>query len=129
MRLLLVTLALCACSPVMEATRPDPVDLKSFVPGEPRISVMAEVGNPEATTPDGDNSCDIYKLYTHGPEAAGKGALAAGEIVADVFTLGLTEIIFTPVEAATRNSKHAVIFCYGNDSKLVSVKESDTHVD
>jgi hypothetical protein len=90
---------------------------------------MSELGNPVASTPDGDRSCDIYKLYTHGPNGAGKGVLAAGEAVADVFTLGLTEVLFTPVEAATRNSKHTVVFCYDGGSKLVSVKESDTHVD
>jgi hypothetical protein len=82
----------CACSPVLEATRPDPVDLNQFVPGESRINVLSELGNPVATTPDGDRSCDIYKLYTRGPNGAGKGVLAAGEAVADVFTLGLTEI-------------------------------------
>jgi hypothetical protein len=119
---------LCSCAPVMEATRPDPVDLSQFVPGENRLNVIAEVGNPLATEKDGKQSCDVYKLFTHGPEAAGKGAIAAGEAVADVFTLGLTEVVFTPAEAATRNSKHTVIFCYENN-KLVSVKESDTHVD
>jgi hypothetical protein len=124
-----ICVAVCACSPVMEATRPDPVDLSQFVTGQNRIDVMAEIGSPAATTPDGDNSCDIYKLYTRGPEAAGKGALVAGEVVADVLTLGLSEIIFTPVEAATRNSKHTVVFCYDPDRRLASIKESDTHVD
>ena len=118
-----------ACSPVMEANRPDPIDLKKFTPGERRFDVLAELGNPVASAPESDTSCDIYKLYTHGPEAAGKGAIAAGEIVADIFTIGLAEVIFTPVEAATRNSKHTVLFCYSQDNKLVSVKESETHVD
>jgi hypothetical protein len=113
----------------MEATRPDPVELSSFVPGEKRINVLAEVGSPIATTPDGGQSCDIYKLYTRGPGSAGKGAIAAGEVVGDVLTLGLSEVLFTPVEAATRNSKHTVLFCYGSDGKLVSARESETHVD
>jgi hypothetical protein len=93
------------------------------------MNVLSELGNPVATTPDGDRSCDIYKLYTRGPNGAGKGVLAASEAVADVFTLGLTEILFTPVEAATRNSKHAVVFCYDGGAKLISVNESETHVD
>ena len=127
--LITVCALLAACSPVMEANRPDPIDLKKFPSGERRFEVLAELGNPVASTPEGDTSCDIYKLYTRGPEAVGKGAIAAGEIVADIFTIGLAEIIFTPVEAATRNSKHTVLFCYGQDNKLVSVQESETHVD
>lgn len=109
----------------MEATRPDPTDIKQFVPGESRTKVLAEVGAPLANTKDGKNSCDIYKLYTRGPGAVGKGAIAAGEAVADVLTLGLAEVAFTPAEAATKNTKHTVLFCYGPDDKLVSVHESE----
>jgi len=122
-------LLLSACGPVMEATRPDPVDLGNFVPGQKRIDVLAEVGSPTATSKDGENSCDIYRLYTKGPGAVGKGAIAAGEAVADVLTLGLAEVVFTPAEAATRNSKHTVLFCYTPDEKLASVKASDTSAD
>jgi len=120
---------LFGCAPVLEATRPDPVDIHQFTIGESRINILAELGNPIASATDSGNSCDIYKLYTHGPSPVMKGVIAAGEAAADVFTLGLTEVAETPVEAATRNSKHTVLFCYGSDSKLVSVKESDTHVD
>lgn len=123
------SILLSACSPVMEATRPDPVDLSEFVPGESRLKVIAEVGNPLASEKDGENSCDVYKLFTKGPGAVGKGAIAAGEVVADVFTLGLAEVVFTPAEAATRNSKHTVLFCYSADKKLVSVSESESKVD
>ncbi len=126
---MLALLEVAACSPVMEATRPDPVDLSEFVVGESRLKVIGEVGSPLASEKDGKNQCDVYKLYTRGPGAAGKGALAAGEAVGDVLTLGLTEVLFTPAEAATRNSKHTVMFCYGPDHKLVSVNESDMKVD
>ncbi len=125
----LLTIELAACGPVMEATRPDPVDVSTFVPGQKRMDVLAEVGNPAASAKDGEDSCDIYRLYTRGPGGVGKGVAAAGEAVVDVMTLGLSEVLFTPVEAATRNSKHTVVFCYGPQERLVSVKESDTHVD
>ncbi|TAL99691.1 MAG: hypothetical protein EPN70_24510 [Paraburkholderia sp.] len=124
----LAAVALCfsGCAPIMEANRPNPVDLDRFVVGQTtRINVIAQVGGPTATEQDQGNSCDVYKLYTHGPGGAGKGAIAAGEAVADVFTLGLAEIIFTPTEAATKNAKHTVLFCYGSDGKLASVRESD----
>lgn len=119
---------LCGCAPVMEATRPDPVDISQFIVGENRIKILSDIGSPVASTPEGKNSCDIYKLYTRGPGAVGKGAIAVTEAVADVLTLGLTEIVFTPAEGATRNSKHTVIFCYSPDNKLASVNESDTAI-
>lgn len=117
---------LCSCSAVMEANRPDPVDINQFAIGEKRINVIAAIGTPLGTEKDDGNSCDIYKLYIHGPDGAGKGVIAAGEVVADVFTLGLTEIVFTPVEAGTSAEKHAVVFCYDKSNKLVSMNQSDS---
>ena len=122
---LMVLVLVAACSPVMEANRPDPVDMSQFVIGEKRLKVLAAIGSPLATTKDGKNSCDVYKLYTEGHSSAAKGAIAAGEAVADVFTLGLTEIVFTPAEGATADTKHAVIFCYAPDNTLVSIDQGD----
>jgi hypothetical protein len=119
-------LAFCSgCSVVMEATRPDPVDTSQFAVGESHLQVVEALGAPTATVKEGDQSCDVYKLYTHGPGGAGKGAIAAGEAVADVFTLGLAEVVTSPVEGATRNAKHTVTMCYDKDSKLISRNESE----
>jgi hypothetical protein len=114
--------ALSGCSVYMEANRPDPVDLAQFKPGEKRIEVVKVIGSPPATVPDSGQSCDIYKLYTHGPGGGGKAAAAFGEGVTDVFTLGLAEVVWTPVEAVTKNSLYTVTFCYQNEV-LVSVQE------
>jgi hypothetical protein len=109
----------------MEASRPDPVRLDKFVVGEARFDVLAQLGAPiVAREKKGDQTCDIYKLYTHGPGAVGKGVIVAGEAVADVFTAGLFEVVATPGEAATKNKLHAVVFCYSADDKLVSYSES-----
>ena len=124
---LITALALCSaltgCSPVMEATRPDPVDINQFAVGESRTRVVEVIGAPLSNVSDNGNKCDVYKLYTRGPGDVGKGAIAAGEVVADVFTLGLTEVIFTPVEAATRNKQHTVTFCYDGNDQLASVND------
>ena len=118
------TFAVGGCSTVMEANRPDPVSLQKFTVGERRFDVLAQLGPPlVALQKDGDNSCDMYKLYTHGTSGVGKGAIIAGEALADVYTLGLAEIALSPTEAATRNKLHPVIFCYSQDNILVSVKE------
>lgn len=50
------------CSPVVEATRPDPVDLSQFAVGESRVQVVEQIGTPTATVKDGADSRDVYKL-------------------------------------------------------------------
>jgi hypothetical protein len=116
---------LAACSPVMEAYRPDPIDMTQFNTGEPRLQVLKVLGPPLATAKDGPNSCDLYQLYIHGPGSGGKAAIAAGEAIADVFTIGLSEVVFTPTEVATKNSKYAVTMCYDPNEKLAAIQTSD----
>jgi len=117
----------CGCSPVMEATRPSPVDVGQLAVGESRAEVEAELGPPVSNVTNRGKSCDIYKLYTHGPNGVEKGAIAVGEAAADVVTLGLAEILLTPAEAATQNERHVVMVCFSDDSddaRLKTVRES-----
>lgn len=117
-----VLFALSGCSVWMEAHRPTPVNPHKFVVGESRTEVVESLGNPLSTVPGpAGEKCDIYRLYTRGLNGAEKTGIAVGEGLADVVTLGLSEIVFTPVEGATENKKHPVTFCYKN-AKLVSVK-------
>jgi hypothetical protein len=115
---------IAGCSPVLEATRPTPIDLSHFRPGQTHDSVTEEIGTPQGASAEADGaSCDSYRLYTHGPGGAGKAGIALLEGAADVFTIGLAEVVLTPTEAATRNQLHPVSFCY-KDGKLVKVVES-----
>jgi hypothetical protein len=120
--LLMVTLG--GCSVVMEATRPTPVDLVQFQPGDARDSVTERLGAPHSTAIESDgSSCDCYELYTHGYGTAGKVGIAVVEGAADFFTLGLAEIVSTPTEGVTRNQTYPVTFCY-RDGKLARISES-----
>src|SRR5438552_3586183 len=112
-------LAITGCSPIMEATRPDPVDLSQLAVGEKKVDVVAALGAPTATLKDETDPCDVYKLYTRGLGGVGRGVAAAGEAATDVLTLGLTEVLWTPIEAGTRNKRHTVLICY--DSKQAQV--------
>jgi hypothetical protein len=97
------------CSVVMEATRPAPVRLAQFKPGESRDSVVEKLGQPVTTTTDADGAnCDLYSLPLSGYGAAGKASIAFGEVAADVLTLGIAEAVSTPTEAITRNKKTPV---------------------
>jgi len=122
----ILMLAATACSPVLEATRPAPTDLSRFTPGQTRNSVVAVLGPPLGQITQGGDPCDQYRLYTGAPNALAKGSIAAGEAVADVFTLGLTEIIFTPVEVATRNKQHTVTICYDESGHLTTITDGGT---
>lgn len=125
---LVLPLLLAGCSVFMEASRPDSVDMKQFVVGEQRTLVVAELGSPIATAQQGDQSCDIYRLYTSGPSKVGRGAITATEAVADVLTLGLAEVVSTPVEGMTQSSKHSVTMCYSKNQQLVTQQVSDMAV-
>ena len=97
----------------MEATRPAPVRLAQFDPGESRDDVVAKLGEPVSTTTDADGaSCDLYSLPLAGYGNWAKAGIAFGEFVADVGTIGIAEVVSTPTEAATRNKMTPVWFCY-----------------
>ena len=111
------------CSVYMENTRPTPTDLVEFSPGTTRDDVLAKLGAPISSTPQpGGTSCDLYRLYTKGYGETGKIPISVLETAADVFTIGLAEIVLTPAEAMTKNDQHPVDFCY-RDQKLVSVAQ------
>ena len=123
---LVLLCAISGCSVYMEATRPTPTDLAKFHPGDSRTSVMEDLGSPVDTSKGTDGtSCDLYLLYTKGYGVAAKAPIAVGELAADVFSLGLAEIVLSPTESVTRNEKRTVWFCYQNDALLsVTVKSA-----
>jgi hypothetical protein len=113
--------AAASCSVYMESTRPTPVDMSQFDPGQTRDSVLERLGAPQDTITESDgSSCDVYELYTHGYGAGGKIPIAIAEGAADVVTLGLAEVLLTPTEGVTKNAKHPVTFCY-KDQKIVRI--------
>ena len=128
LRLKYIVLLLCVlsgCSVYMEATRPSPIDLGKFHPGDSRASVTDQLGAPvTSSTGAGGTSCDLYLLYITGYGYGGKVPLAVAEAAADVFTIGLAEIVLSPTESVTRNEKKQVWFCYQNDALLSVTAQS-----
>jgi hypothetical protein len=112
----------------MEANRPDPVNLSKFAPGMRRVDVVAKLGPATSTVQDGPKSCDVYRLYTRGVGRVGKAGIIVGEAAADVFTLGLAEVVTTSGEAATKNKLHTVMMCYSAENVLVSVSDDGAPV-
>ena len=123
------TLALCGCSTVMEANRPTSVSIKEYKYSDKRFDVVSKLGAPLASEKQDSQSCDLYKLYTHGHSGAAKGAIVAGSAVADVLTLGLFEVVGTSAQAASKSKLHNVMFCYDQDNRLVALKNDGVDVD
>jgi hypothetical protein len=121
----LAILALSACSAGMEESRPVPVDLSKAKPGESRLDVVSTFGAPAGQISTSTGSCDIYSMYTTGLGSFGKGVVTGGEVLSDVATLGLAEVIWTPVQSATRPTKHTVLFCYDKKDRLVSISNKN----
>jgi hypothetical protein len=109
----------------LEATRPTPVDLRQLAVGEERNKVIQTLGAATGTVTNNNDACDVYQLYTRGPDNASKAALATGEAVSDVLTLGLAEVVWTPVEVGTRNQRHTVVICYDGHQQVANIKQSD----
>jgi hypothetical protein len=115
-------LVLSGCSVYMEETRPEPTRLDQFQPGENRDDVLEKLGPPVTTSDRDGASCDLYQLYVGGYGQAGKAPIALVETAADVFTLGLAEIVSTPTEEMTKNQKSPIWFCYKNGTLSSIVK-------
>ena len=55
---------------------------------------------------------------------AGKAGIIFVEGAADFLTLGLTEVIATPAEAASKSKRHTVMLCYSANESLSEVRDN-----
>jgi hypothetical protein len=118
---ILALAGLSACSVGMEANRPTPVDIGQFQAGAQRLNIVSKLGAPEGGITVSTGPCDIYQLYTTGLGGFGKGVVTGTEVLTDIGTLGLAEVIWSPAQAMTKPDKRTVLFCYDKADKLVSV--------
>ena len=107
------------CSVYMAATQPGKKDLGVLSAGTPRNVVMAELGAPVDTKKDGPRTVDIYK-FTQGYHGAWKGARAVGHGAADVLTLGLWEVVGTPIEGVANGTEMTVEVAYNQNDQVVA---------
>jgi len=122
---------LAGCSVVQATSGPESKDLSVLERGTERYQVLAEMGQPIVTEVDAD-ACkfDIFnfKQGQHGAVKAGK-AVAYG--TAAVFTLGLSEIITSPLEGSAGKGakmKLRVVYDQSDRVKLVDVLQDDRWV-
>lgn len=114
---LLLACTVAGCSVYMAGKQPDKKDFSVFEPGTPRGMVIAEIGAPVHTETDDGAKID-YFAFTQGYSTVSKTGRAVFHGAADVFTLGLWEVVGTPTEAAFDGTEMTVRVTYAGDDTV-----------
>ena len=117
--LLLSAPLLSACSVGMAVSGEEDPNLAVCKAGSTRAEIERELGYPRAinTLEDGSLEC-VYEYEIGNEPSAGRAVLHAGM---DILTLGLWEVVGTPVEAV-QGTKYEMTVVYGSDGVAQSVK-------
>ena len=111
-----------ACSVVQATNGPSAKDLSVLDTGTSRYSVLAELGQPVASETDNKgNKVDVFSFVQgqHGAVKAGKGLLYGALAVG---TLGVSEIVTSPLEGAAGNgAEMQVQVNYDREDKVSQV--------
>lgn len=107
------------CSVFMAAKQPKKKDLAVLNPGTQRPLLIAEFGAPIHTETKDGNKVDVFS-FVQGYSTGAKTGRAVFHGAADVFTLGLWEVVGTPTEAILDGQDMAVQVNYDAGDKVVS---------
>lgn len=117
----LATFCLGGCSVFMAANQPSEKNVSLFNQGTLRTQLISEFGAPSNTkkNPDG-TTCDIF-TFTQGYSGGAKATRAIAHGLADIFTLGLWEVIGTPTEAILSGDNVSYQACYNKDDSVTKI--------
>ena len=120
----MAALTLAGCSVFMSANRQTfRCDPSIIQPGVDRATIDSTCGQPDVVTNlDSGKTKAIYKIDPNAVRAGTKAAEVGGNVVADVLTLGLWEIVSTPIEVASQDKITNYIVTYGSDQKVETVE-------
>ena len=118
---LLILNLLSGCSIYSAINAPDPVNFESIKTGHDRMEVVSILGSPKLTDSRGIYLTDSFEFIdgNHG----GYKARVLPYLAGDIFTCGLAEIIFWPLEKlALDGALDRAIVTYDIDNKVNSIK-------
>ena len=118
--LIVGTFNITGCSVFMAAKQPEKKDTKMLAVGVPRAVILAEFGAPVSTVKNGDETVDIFS-FKQGYGKAAKFGRMMFHGVADFATLGLWEIIGTPVESGFDGNNIAYQITYDQNDNVKTV--------
>ena len=108
------------CSVYMAAKQPPEKNLDVMTVGTPRRLVLAELGQPVASETRDGKKVDVFS-FVQGYSKGAKTGRALFHGVADVFTLGLWEVVGTPTEAIFDGTKVTYEITYDEGNRVETV--------
>ncbi len=123
--IMMMTTVIQGCSVFMAAKQPPKKNMDVLHAGTSRASVIAEFGSPVHTETNAEgNHVDIFS-FVQGYSKGVKASRAVFHGTADIFTLGLWEVIGTPVEAVADGTQVKVQVAYDKDDRVADVTTLD----
>ena len=117
---LAVAMMLSGCSIYKAATAPPPMMLDNVKTGADRITIVGTLGVPKLSEAKGDSKIDVHEFVSGSQE--GTKARIGLYIAGDLFTIGLAELIFWPIELRFgQGTAGRAVVTYGNDDIAKSV--------
>ena len=113
-------LFITGCSVVMATQQPARRDLSVLTNGVDRSRVIAELGTPLTTEEKDGKKIDVFNIR-QGYSTGAKAGRAIFHGVADVLTLGLWEVVGTPVEAIASGTDVKLSVCYDTNGRVEKV--------
>ena len=119
---LIALIAMPGCSIYKAATAPAPVAVDNVKVGSSRPEVISVFGIPKRTDDDlSGQKVDMFE-FIDGYHAGSKARIIV-YVGGDVFTLGLAELVFWPMELAfLQGSEGRAVVTYGPDHMVTNVK-------
>jgi len=110
-----------SCSVIMAGKKQVRKDITCIRVGEHRDIIVQTIGGPDTSVRlDKGGYKDVYKIVENAGTAGSKTFAVAGHATMDVLTLGLWEIIGTPLELATEEEATRFILYYDPNNILTS---------
>ena len=122
--LLLFILLLSGCSVGMALSGKEEMNTSILYPGVPRQAVISRLGEPLSSNIDEEGHyIDAYNLV-RGNEPSSTRAVVHGTL--DVFTLGLWELMATPIEVVEGiETKSEIVIYYDSEERIKRIRSMD----
>lgn len=120
--LLVCTVVFCSCSIYEAVHAPEPVEYKKMHVGMGRTETIELLGYPKMTDVKNDQKIDTFE-FVDGYNPVSKGRIIL-YLAGDIFTVGLAEIIFWPLESNAFEGKQ----CKGTVNYDIAEKVSNFNI-
>lgn len=118
----LLLLTLQGCSVYLASTQPDKKDLGVLDPGIPRTVVIAELGPPHSTEEQMGVKTDLFR-FRDGYSKFIKAVRVISHITLDVFSFGVWEAIWFPLESKLSGTDLTMQVTYDHNERVQKVED------